>query len=498
MDNSKFSYREAMKGTSLFGGVQIITIIIQIVRSKVIAILLGTAGMGVYGLLTNTIALISGFTNLGLGTSAVKDISAAYQAEDKQRIAIIVKCFRYLIWATGILGALVILVCSSWLSQMTFKNHDYTFAFVWLSITLLFNQLSVGQVTLLRGFRKLRNLAKANVLGSFFGLLFTLPLYYYLGISGIVPSLIVTSVISLLLSWWFSRKISIDSSVKVSPAQVITQGKGIIKMGFLISISVSFDVLAAYILRVFIAQTGGLEEVGLYFAGFVILNTYVGVVFNAISTDYYPRLSAIAQDNKLFRKCINEQIEIIILILTPILILFLTFIRWIIIVLYSKQFVNAEGMILWATLGILFKAPGWALGYALLAKSDMKNYFWSQLISTIYLIFFNIVGYKYGGLTGVGISFLISYVVYGIHIYLICKLNYEFSFNKNLKEIFAKQLGIIIICFLAVSFLLTIYSYIAGCILLLISGFYSLKELDKRMNLKEIWVNMRNKNNSNS
>ena len=75
MTEKKDSYRQIMKATSVFGGVQVFQILISIVRSKFVAILLGPAGMGIVGLLTATTGLVNGFTNFGLGTIAVKNIS---------------------------------------------------------------------------------------------------------------------------------------------------------------------------------------------------------------------------------------------------------------------------------------------------------------------------------------------------------------------------------------------------------------------------------------
>ena len=75
MNEHQSTYRQITKATTLFGGVQAFQIIITIVKSKLVAILLGPTGMGIVGLLTSTTGLITGLTNFGLGTSAVKDIS---------------------------------------------------------------------------------------------------------------------------------------------------------------------------------------------------------------------------------------------------------------------------------------------------------------------------------------------------------------------------------------------------------------------------------------
>ena len=89
MAEEQSSYRQIMKATSIFGGVQVYNILISIVRSKFIAVLLGPAGMGIAGLLTSTTTLIGNITNLGLSTSAVKNVAAANATGNAQRVGIV-------------------------------------------------------------------------------------------------------------------------------------------------------------------------------------------------------------------------------------------------------------------------------------------------------------------------------------------------------------------------------------------------------------------------
>lgn len=479
-----------MKATSIFGGVQVFNIIISIIRSKFIAVLLGPAGMGIMGLLTSTIGIISSLTNFGLGTSAVKDIAEANISEDNHRIAIIVTVFRRLVWITGTLGAFVTLFLSPWLSQLTFGNKDYTMAFIWISITILFQQLSSGQLVILQGMRKLQYLAKANILGSALGLFVTLPLYYIWGIDGIVPGLIGAAFLSLMMSWYFSRKINIESAL-ISRSQTITEGKNMLHMGFMISLSGLLTVGTSYLVRIFISRTGGVEQVGLYTAGFAIITTYVSLIFNAMGTDYYPRLSAVAHDNRLCKQTINQQAEIALLILAPILIIFLIFINWVVILLYSKQFVAVNSMIYWAALGMFFKAASWSIGFVFLAKGAGKIFFYSELAANIYMLVFNLLGYHYWGLTGLGFSFLISYIIVLLQVFIISKLKYEFSFYRSFLIIFSIQFGLAMAGFIAIKFLQQAYSYLFGVFLIGISALYSIKELDKRLGLKAIILNLK-------
>ena len=374
MPDEQSSYRQIMKATSLFGGVQVFQIIIQVIRSKFIAVLLGPTGMGIAGLLNSTIGLIGGLTNFGLGTSAVRNVSAANATGNKTRVATVIIVLIRLVWITGTLGTIVTLVLSSLLSKITFGNTEYTLAFIWISCTLLLRQLTTGQLVILQGLRKLQYLAKANLAGSALGLVITVPLYYFFGIDAIVPAIIITAIISLVLSWYFSNKVKIKS-IKVSKLRTLAESKSMLSMGFMISLSGLITLGVSYIVRIFISNKGGVDEVGLYNAGFAIINTYVGLVFTAMSTDYYPRLSAVAHSNKLCKKTINQQAEIAILIMAPIIIIFLVFIKWIVIILYSNKFIAVDDMIHWAALGMLFKAASWAISFILLAKGASNLFF---------------------------------------------------------------------------------------------------------------------------
>jgi len=492
MTEKQSSYRQIMKATSLFGGVQIFNIIISIIRSKFIAVLLGPAGMGIAGLLTSTTGLITGLTNFGLATSAVRNIASANSTGNQTRIGTVVTVVRRWVWITGTLGTLVMLGLSPWLSQLTFGNHDYTLAFIWISISLLFTQLSTGQLVILQGMRKLQYQAKASLTGSVLGLIITVPLYYSFGIDGIVPAIIITSLISFSISWFFAKKVKIEP-IRVSRVRTLAEGKNMLTMGFMISMSGLITMGTSYLVSIFISNTGGVSQVGLYVAGFAIINGYVGLIFNAMGTDYYPRLSAVANNNELCKRTINQQAEIAVLIMAPILMVFLVFIQWVVIILYSNKFIAVDAMIHWAALGMLFKATSWSIGIILLAKGASKLLFLNEFIASSYMLVLNIVGYHFMGLTGLGISFMIGYLLYLIQVFLLSKIKYQFSFDSAFIQIFTIQFLLATSCFTVVKFIGKPYSYLIGLGLIMISAFHSYKELDKRLGIKEIGMNIRNR-----
>jgi len=450
--------------------------------------------MGISGLLTSTTGFISGLTGFGLGTSAVKNVSAANATGNKTRISIVVTVFRRLVWITGLLGMIVTIVLSPWLSKITFGNKDYTFAFILISVTLLINQISSGQSVLLRGTHRIKELAKSGMAGSLLGLLFTIPLYYFLRLKGIVPGIIISSIVALILTWYYSSKINIEK-VYVSKARTVAEGKDMIKMGFMISLSGLISLGVSYLVRIYISNTGGLDQVGLYNAGFAIINTYVGLVFTAMSTDYYPRLSAVAHSNEKSKEVINQQAEIALLVLAPIIMVFLVFINWVVIILYSTKFIPVNDMIHYAALGMFFKAASWSVAFIFLAKGASQLFFWNELIGNIYVLALNLIGYKFWGLTGMGISFMAGYLVYLLQVFAVTRGKYNFNFTSAFYKIFSLQLGLALVCFAVVKTIGSPYSYPVGSLFILASTYFAYKELDKRLDIKTIVASIKDRFN---
>lgn len=493
MSDQQSSYKQIFKATSVFGGVQIFNIVISIVRSKLIAVLLGPAGMGISGLLTTTLGLMTSLTNLGLARSAVRDISSSNSSDNKEKIKETVSVFRKLVWVTGFLGMVATLIFSPLLSKLTFGNYNYTLAFVFLSITLLIGQLTVGQSVLLQGMRKISWMAQAGIYSSVVGLITTIPLYYLYGIEGIVPAMIVTSISVYIIQHYFAKRVEIKN-ISISLKEAFQKGNGMIKLGLVLSVNGLIATGVSYIIRIFISNSGGVEDVGLYTAGFAIINTYVGMIFSAMITDYYPRLAAVHQDKSKYNELINQQIEIAIYILSPLICAFVVFVNWIVILIYSDKFLPTIEMIQWGILAIFFKTVGWAIGVLLAAKGNSRHLFWNELIANGYLLILNIGGYHFFGLKGLGISFLLGYFIHCIQIYAFTKIKYGFVLQSKVFAKFLILLTLGFLCFIVISNFQQIPAYLIGGVLVIIVSGFSFYQLNLKTDMMKIIKNKIRKN----
>lgn len=478
-------YRSIFKATSLFGGVQVFQILIKVIKSKFIAVLLGPEGVGILGLLTSATDLIKSLTSMGLSQSAVRDVSEANGSNDRERINRTVSVVRRLVWITGLLGVFVVVVMSPLLSTWSFGDNKYTISFIILSITLLLDQLCAGQKVVLQGMRRLKDLAKASVLGATVGLLVSVPLYFLYGKDGIVPTLVISSICALIISWYFSKKIHIKK-ITLPTKDYLKYGKQMLGMGLAMSLSSILGHAVSYIIRGFIRSNGSLDDVGMYQAGYAILTTYVGLVFSAIITDYYPRLAAVNKNNDKCRETVCQQGDITVMIMGPMLCVCLIIMPYLIRILYSEKFLYATSFVMWGCLGMMFKLASWLISFMFVAKAERNLFMVNEILANAYILTFSLIGYYLWGVEGLGIAFLVNYFVYFLQVFLIAKKRYGFGFTKSFSKNYLIMLLMVVSIFLLLLFLNGIIKYVIVSIIAVLSVVFSLHTLTTKMNFSLI------------
>jgi O-antigen/teichoic acid export membrane protein len=484
VENNK-SYNQIIKAFGLFGGVQIFNILINMVRSKFIAVLLGISGLGLYGLFISTLGMIGSLTNLGLNSSAILSISKASAVNDQTLISRSIINLRRWVSFTGALGAIITLILASKLSQWVFGNDEYKLAFIWLSVTLFFQSLSSGQSALLQGMRKLKQLAKVSVIGSSFGLFISLSLFYFFGLRGIVPSIILTAASTLFVSWYFASKVKVEN-LKISMYQSLYDGLDMVKLGLSIAFTNFFGISVLYLVQVFINKTGGTEQLGLYVASFAIINGYFGMIFSAMSTDLFPRIAAISIDNLKIKTLINQQSIIMILILAPLLIFLISSLPFFINLLFSPKFLPIIELLKWAILGVVFQAIGYPTGLTIAAKGHSKIYLILVIALHLTTLLTYVVFYHFLKLEGIGIAFLLVQSFFFIIGIRILQVKYSFSYEHHFIRIFLIQFVLITATFLVVMFVEISIANFSCIILVAASALYSYFELKKRIDFRSL------------
>lgn len=230
--------------------------------------------------------MLQQFSSLGVNYSAVKDISLAKENGDQERLSLVIHVLRRLLHVTSLIGSLLSILFAQQLSLFAFGTIDYKWSFIGLSVMIYFTTLSNGELAILQGSRMLKQLAYSSIIGASLGLIVSVPLYYYYGYDGIVPAMIVLSLITFLFNRSYANKIQFDNS-KVEWNTVKTIGRAMVALGVIMLVSSLFATISNYSLNAFISNFGSLKDVGLYQAANSITNQYVGVVFAAMGADFF-------------------------------------------------------------------------------------------------------------------------------------------------------------------------------------------------------------------
>jgi enterobacterial common antigen flippase len=478
------SHRQVLKSTALIGGTQVVNMGIGVVRTKVLAVLLGPAGIGLSGLYLAATALIGSVSGLGLNASGVRQIAEAAGTNDQTRIARTIITLRRISLISGILGMLAAIALAPVLSRTTFGDDRHVMGIALMSVTLLFGDISAGQIALLQGLRRLRELALSQIMGAIFGAAVSMALVWWLREDGIVPYLIAISAFSILLSWWYARKVPV-ASVTVSWKEMAAESRGLLGMGLAFTAAAVIASGTAYLTRVVVQHELGLEAVGIYNATWTLSSYYVGFVLTAMATDFVPRLTAAANDHSVLNRLVNEQTEMGVLIAVPGVLATLTLAPWVMHAFYSEAFVHGADVVRWQILGVFLRVVSWPMGYVLIAKGKSVLFTISEIVYGGINVALMLACMKVWGLEGTGVAFVILYLLVTASYLSICWRMTGFQWSPTALKIMAPIFVVLIATFAAARYLPEVWGVCIGLTMTALAGIASLLTLQRllRVNL---------------
>src|SRR6266702_5948269 len=364
----KHSYGQILKSSALVGGSSAVNIALGIVRTKAMALLLGPAGFGLFGLYGSIANLTQSAAGMGISSSGVRQIAESVASENAERIAVTTIVLRRTSILLGAVGAAFLVVFCRQVAALTFGSTDHAAAVALLSLAVLFQLVSAGQSALIQGMRRIFDLAKLGVIGALFGTLASILLVFWLRDKGVVPSLVAVSLMSLALSWWYSRTVKIQPTL-VSASQVWEEVGDLLKLGFAFMAGGFITFGIAYAVRIILLRKVGFEATGFYQSAWTLGGLYVGFILQAMGADFYPRLTASAADNAACNRLVNEQTQVGLLLAGPGLIATLTFTPLVTTIFYSAKFGAAVGVLRWICLGTILQVITWPMGFIIIAKA---------------------------------------------------------------------------------------------------------------------------------
>ena len=423
------SYRVALKATSITGLSQVVVLLLRFVNVKVIAVILGPAGVGLFGILNSVIGLVSAVVGMGMSGSAVRQVSEASASADAVRVARVIWTLRRTVLGLGCLGAMALLMLATPISVLSLGTSEYATTFAVLSLAVLLGTVNGGQTALLRGLRKIPELAKLSMWGAFWGTAVSVPLVWLWGLAGIAPAMVVTTAMSLLASWWHARKIQV-AAVVMNRSLVVSELRGLLGLGVVFLVVGVMEAAVQYGFRAILAHDADLVVVGVFQAAASLSMVYVTFILQSMGQDFYPRLTGIAKDDAAVSRLVNEQAELSLLVAGPGILATVAFAPWLIHILYSDQFVAAVDVLRWQCLGVLLRVASWPLGFVLLARGEGRLFLVTEVATHAFHIGAFWILVQAGGLSGAAFGLTASYLFYLPLIYLLVRRVSGFAWSS--------------------------------------------------------------------
>ena len=475
------SYLHILKYISLFGGVQVLNVLIGIVRNKFVAMLLGPQGVGLLSLFNSTTRLVSDATNFGISMSAVRNISEDYNQKDEEKLIADIAVIRSWSLLAALLGLFTCVLLSPLLSRYTFSWDGHTLHFILLSPCVALTALAGGELAILKGVRKLRALAAISVYNVLGALVFTVPLYYFFGNAAIVPSLVLMAFVQLLLT--------IMVSCRLYPFRVsfqkafLDKGWGMIRLGTAFVLAGILGSGAELIIRSYLNNVAEIETVGFYNSAFMMTMVYAGMIFSAMETDYFPRLSGANNLKFTFNQIVNRQIEVTLLLISPLLTFFLLFLPQLILFLYSDKFLPALSMAQVLVLAMYIRAIRLPIEYIPLAKGDSKSYLLLEGLYDIFLVLLVLLGFWKWGLFGAGLGMAAAGFLNFVSVYVYAYSRYGYRLSSSVMRYAILHLSIGLLVFLCVRSDNDWLRWGAASLLCFVSTFISLRVMKSKVGL---------------
>ena len=475
------SYRRILKSSSIIGGASVINILIGLVRTKLVAVLLGPTGIGLVSLYTSLMSTATAVATMGIGTIGTRQIAQALSQDDERALAVV---RRAMFWGSLLLasaGALVVWSLREILAVRVLGGAEHATLVGWLALGVALSVAGASQGALMQGMRRIGDMARLSMFGSLLNTVLGVALLWQWGQAGLVAYVLIGPLSSFVLGHWYVSRLPKVAANPIAMKEMAHQWQTLLRLGIPFMGAGLVGALVQLWIRVEVRNTLGAESLGHFQAAWTISMQYIGFVLAAMGADYYPRLSGVIHDHKAATRLVNEQTEIALLLSAPVFIAMIGLTPWVIHLLYSNAFAPAVDVLRWQILGDVLKVASWPLGFVILAAGAGKTFFITETIAMV------VMGGLIAGLSSsvrlqiTGIAFLACYVIYLPLVYWLAKRRIGFEWTGAV----ARLAPIVFVLCAAVALISMTYWWgaIVAIVLSLAFGVYTLARLAHMSNI---------------
>lgn len=458
-----------LKYTGVFGGVQGLSVLMSVVRTKLATKLLGPAGIGLMGIYISIADFVGSTSNFGIPFSSVRRLSELFGSDDaeaQRRFVCVVRT--WCLW-TALLAALVCVACSPLLCRAFFDGDEGSrWHPVLIAPMVMANLVTAGELSILKGMRRLKRVALISLLSAFALLCVTIPVFWAWRTDGILLALDATAVVTLAIHLSFTLPIY-PWRVDLLSRDVFREGWQMVRIGvpYVLAAIAGNGVIMA--IPALILNYGSIEEVGFYRAATSLMVGYASIVFTALESDFFPRLSSVNHNRCRRNTCINQQIQVCVALVGPFMIALAVMMPVVLHILYASEFMVIEEMALAAVFYTFLRAVSTPIGYTALAHGDSVTYLTLEVIYDLVSLGLIIGGYRLYGLVGAGVGLSAS-ALFDVALLGVCySFRYGFRFERHTLAIIAAQTALVAAAVAICLVLPPAAKYAAGALVLAVS-----------------------------
>ena len=341
-----------------------------------------------------------------------RHFNAKNETEKQEKAADIeeeIKILRSWVLILALFGTLICMILAEPISYFTFEDYDHTWGYVLLSPVIGLSTLICGELAVLKAVRCLKKIAAFSIISVLLTIFTSIPLYYFMGIDGVIPAFILLYVSQFIAIALFSYRLHRPSFA--FNKQKLSKGVPMLLLGLSFALTGMINHSAQLGIRTFINHGGGLEAVGLFNAGYTIFTTLGSVAFASLDSYYFPRISGIFSDLEQLRQTVYRQTKVTVSIIVPLALIVIALLNWVLPLLFSHEFDSVIPMAQIALIGLFFRGVYLPFAYVPLSAGDSKTFLCLEGLSASILATAVISGYHFFGLIGAGIGLLISNII---------------------------------------------------------------------------------------
>lgn len=474
--------KSIFKAASQTGGAAIIAMIFGVITNKILALVLGLEGLGVFSILGQIQSTAIVLATLGGSTALVQGIASR---EGEERDKYIITTF-WLIFIATLLTTVGFVIFSSWIKQLLLSKDSISeYLIQWLALPIALSIVYSYLCAVLNGYRAVGRLAIVKIVGAILTALIVYPITNYIK-SGNEFGFILLMSGALLFQTFIALFILYRE--KWIPSFSYTLGRQELRHFFSMSgaVFVTSQVGTIVILSInaLIVSYSGLASAGIFNAAWNLSMLYVMLILTSFNTYYLPEMSRTNSKGDCVKLMINVS-RISLFAMIPLITTVIVLKPLIISNLYSPDFIGSTKILTWTLIGDYFKISSYVIATPVVAYARMKVYFWTELAwSVIFLVLSIISVVLFRSIQGVGVAFMVVYMLYFAYYLYYTRKNYNFAISGKMSRVWL--LGICLILFASIySWSFDFVEWYSACVFIGISVIliYNLLEIQEKKNI---------------